>query len=55
VNPLPVARTAACAHHWIIESPKGATSLGRCKKCNAEKRFANWVEDYYTYGKRDLS
>jgi hypothetical protein len=35
----------ACAHHWLIESPNGAMSLGRCKLCGAEKEFPNSAED----------
>jgi hypothetical protein len=30
-----------CRHHWIIEPPAGATSMGRCKRCGAEKEFPN--------------
>ena len=32
-----------CSHHWIIESPKGSTSKGVCKKCGAEKEFQNYI------------
>jgi hypothetical protein len=35
----------ACAHHWIIASPEGAMSLGRCKRCGVEKEFPNSAED----------
>jgi hypothetical protein len=35
----------ACAHHWLIESPNGAMSRGRCKLCGAEKEFPNSAED----------
>ncbi len=35
----------ACAHHWIIASPEGAMSLGRCKRCGLEKEFPNSAED----------
>ena len=34
-----------CAHHWIIASPEGAMSLGRCKRCGLEKEFPNSAED----------
>ncbi len=34
-----------CRHHWVIASPNGATSLGRCKLCGAEKEFPNSAED----------
>jgi len=35
----------ACAHHWIIASPEGAMSLGKCKRCGLEKEFPNSAED----------
>jgi len=34
--------TQACRHHWIIETPNGPTSRGRCKRCRAERDFTNW-------------
>ena len=37
---------AACAHHWVIASPNGATSKGVCKRCGLEKDFPNSAEDY---------
>jgi hypothetical protein len=48
---VPVAETQAveaptCAHHWVIASPNGELSLGRCKVCGAEKEFPNSAEDY---------
>lgn len=30
-----------CIHHWIIDSPNGSTSYGRCKKCGAVAEFVN--------------
>lgn len=30
-----------CRHHWKIAAPNGATSLGVCKYCGAEREFAN--------------
>jgi hypothetical protein len=30
-----------CRHHWLIESPHGATSMGICKLCGAQKEFRN--------------
>ncbi len=38
-------RTRSCRHHWIIETPHGATSRGVCKRCGAQKRFPNAAED----------
>jgi hypothetical protein len=40
------AETPACAHHWVIASPNGEMSVGRCKVCGAEKEFPNSAEDY---------
>jgi len=34
-----------CRHHWVIESPHGATSMGRCKICNEIKEFRNSATD----------
>lgn len=36
----------ACAHHWKISSPQGATSPGRCSKCGKKKQFMNSRDDY---------
>ncbi|MGD9892021.1 MAG: hypothetical protein AB7R89_21625 [Dehalococcoidia bacterium] len=30
-----------CQHHWRIAAPNGATSMGVCKHCGAEREFAN--------------
>src|SRR3970040_2752988 len=35
-----------CRHHWIIESPHGALSDGRCKICGEERQFRNSASDY---------
>ena len=34
-----------CTHHWIISFEVGIDSLGRCKKCGTEHRFANAYSD----------
>ena len=34
-----------CRHHWVIESPHGATSLGACKLCGEEREFQNSAQD----------
>ena len=34
-----------CRHHWLIESPQGATSFGRCKVCGEVKEFRNSAAD----------
>jgi hypothetical protein len=41
-----VATAPGCAHHWVIASPNGEMSMGRCKVCGAEKEFPNSAEDY---------
>ena len=35
----------ACRHHWLIETPSGATSRGRCKRCGARHAFVNASDD----------
>jgi len=37
---------ALCQHHWLIESPHGATSRGRCKRCGEEREFRNSATDH---------
>lgn len=32
-------------HHWVIESPSGPTSVGRCEACGRTRRFPNSSED----------
>ena len=34
-----------CRHHWVIESPHGATSFGRCKLCREVREFRNSAVD----------
>ena len=34
-----------CKHHWVIESPHGATSAGRCKVCGDIREFRNSAAD----------
>ena len=35
-----------CQHHWVIASPRGAMSEGRCKRCGEEREFRNSTADY---------
>lgn len=37
--------SAICRHHWVIETPNGAVSGGRCKRCGIDKEFRNSSED----------
>jgi hypothetical protein len=30
-----------CTHYWVIESPDGRTSLGKCKYCGITSEFTN--------------
>ena len=40
-----------CGHYWLIESPGGPISKGRCKLCGAEKEFSNSWMDSTSSGK----
>jgi hypothetical protein len=42
-----IAKTgsAMCRHHWVIETPNGSLSQGRCKRCGLDKEFRNSAED----------
>lgn len=40
-----VSDEPVCRHHWRIESPNGATSMGRCKACGEIKEFSNSSTD----------
>jgi hypothetical protein len=35
-----------CQHHWLIETPRGSTSHGRCKVCGEEREFRNSASDH---------
>ena len=37
--------SAMCRHHWIIDTPNGSVSSGRCKTCGVAKDFRNSAED----------
>lgn len=34
---------AKCTHYWVIESPRGPTSMGVCKLCGSVSEFSNYV------------
>lgn len=40
------APAVTCQHHWVIETPKGSMSRGRCKRCGEEREFRNSASDY---------
>jgi hypothetical protein len=35
-----------CQHHWLIDTPKGSTSRGHCKRCGEEREFRNSAQDH---------
>lgn len=37
--------SAICRHHWVIDTPNGAVSGGRCKRCGIDREFRNSTED----------
>lgn len=37
--------SAACRHHWVIETPNGSLSRGYCKLCGVERAFRNSSEE----------
>jgi hypothetical protein len=37
--------SALCRHHWVIETPNGAVSSGRCKRCGVAREFRNSSEE----------
>ena len=45
IETIEIVEKPSCAHHWVIATPNGATSVGRCKVCGTEKEFPNSAED----------
>ncbi len=39
------SESGECRHHWMIESPHGATSMGACRLCGEVREFRNSVDD----------
>lgn len=42
------------AHHWVLETPNGPTSPGRCKHCGETRMFPNTdreLPDFSPFGK----
>jgi len=37
------------SHHWLISSPNGPISLGRCKVCFIEREFLNAYESGFNW------
>ena len=40
------ATVVTCQHHWVIDTPRGSTSAGRCKRCGEEREFRNSATDH---------
>lgn len=38
------AEGPTCQHHWIIDTPRGSLSAGRCKRCGEIREFKNSTE-----------
>jgi hypothetical protein len=45
-NQAKLDEVVPCAHHWIIETPDGPVSTGRCRLCGEEREFSNSVDTY---------
>lgn len=41
----PEGHSPVCRHHWVIETPNGAVSQGRCKRCGVAREFRNSSEE----------
>ncbi len=41
------ASAAMCRHHWVIETPNGAVSSGRCKRCGTARAFRNSTDEAF--------
>ena len=42
-----------CTHHWVIDPPNGAVSIGHCRKCGEDREFRNSIEYSSWYGTRN--
>ena len=40
-NQAKLDEVVPCPHHWIIETPDGPISTGRCRMCGEEREFAH--------------
>ena len=43
-NQAKLDEVVPCPHHWIIETPDGPASTGRCRLCGEEREFRNSIE-----------
>jgi len=39
-----------CRHHWVIATPNGTMSVGRCRRCGAVREFRNSTPESYYWG-----
>lgn len=35
---------SACVHYWLLPSPNGAETIGKCQNCGEEKAFSNYMD-----------
>ncbi len=45
-NQAKLDEVVVCTHHWIIETPHGPVSVGKCRMCGEEREFTNSVETW---------
>ncbi len=45
-NQAKLDEVVPCPHHWIIETPDGPVSTGRCRLCGEEREFRNSIETW---------
>ncbi|MCY3568827.1 MAG: hypothetical protein OXH38_09390 [Chloroflexi bacterium] len=43
-----------CTHVWVIDSPHGASSLGRCARCDSHREFLNSIPEERRANNSDL-
>ena len=41
----PLPSTSTHPHHWLIDPPQGATSLGVCARCGEQRYFENSMKE----------
>ena len=45
-NQAKLDEVVPCPYHWIIETPDGPVSTGRCRLCGGEREFRNSIETW---------
>jgi hypothetical protein len=46
-NKVEVPKQQDCVHHWIIDTPDGESSYGKCKRCGKVAVFSNvYISDF---------